>query len=102
VSGALAGLRVADCSRLIAGGVLATVLGDHGADVIKVATRTSSSISPASIFSAQAPAYRFMIGLDAWAARLFESEMLDRRFAWTRRILGELRPDASASRIGTP
>src|SRR5258708_24697565 len=30
VSGALAGLRVIDCSRLIAGGVLATILGDHG------------------------------------------------------------------------
>jgi crotonobetainyl-CoA:carnitine CoA-transferase CaiB-like acyl-CoA transferase len=33
---ALAGLRVIDCSRLIAGGVLATMLADHGADVIKV------------------------------------------------------------------
>jgi crotonobetainyl-CoA:carnitine CoA-transferase CaiB-like acyl-CoA transferase len=33
---ALAGLRVVDCSRLIAGGVLATTLADHGADVIKV------------------------------------------------------------------
>jgi crotonobetainyl-CoA:carnitine CoA-transferase CaiB-like acyl-CoA transferase len=36
MSGALAGLRVIDCSRLIAGGVLATVLADHGADVVKV------------------------------------------------------------------
>src|SRR5437867_11389343 len=36
MSGALAGLRVIDCSRLIAGGVLATILADHGADVIKV------------------------------------------------------------------
>jgi crotonobetainyl-CoA:carnitine CoA-transferase CaiB-like acyl-CoA transferase len=36
VSGALAGLRVIDCSRLIAGGVLATILADHDADVIKV------------------------------------------------------------------
>src|SRR5439155_1407845 len=36
VSGALAGLRVIDCSRLIAGGVLATILADYGADVIKV------------------------------------------------------------------
>jgi crotonobetainyl-CoA:carnitine CoA-transferase CaiB-like acyl-CoA transferase len=36
MSGALAELRVIDCSRLIAGGVLATVLADHGADVIKV------------------------------------------------------------------
>ena len=34
--GALAGLRVVDCSRLIAGGVLATILADHGADVVKV------------------------------------------------------------------
>ncbi|OLC12141.1 MAG: hypothetical protein AUH29_17285 [Candidatus Rokubacteria bacterium 13_1_40CM_69_27] len=32
----LQGLRVIDCSRLIAGGVLSTVLADHGADVIKV------------------------------------------------------------------
>jgi crotonobetainyl-CoA:carnitine CoA-transferase CaiB-like acyl-CoA transferase len=36
MSGALASLRVIDCSRLIAGGVLATTLADHGADVIKV------------------------------------------------------------------
>ena len=36
MSRALAGLRVIDGSRLIAGGVLATVLADHGADVIKV------------------------------------------------------------------
>jgi len=36
MSGALAGLRVIDCSRLIAGGVLTTLLADHGADVIKV------------------------------------------------------------------
>jgi len=35
---------------------------------------------------------RFMIGVDVWAARLFEPAMLDRLFAWTRRILGELRP----------
>lgn len=36
MNGALAGLRVIDCSRLIAGGVLATMLADHGADVVKV------------------------------------------------------------------
>ena len=36
MSRALEGLRVIDCSRLIAGGVLATVLADHGADVVKV------------------------------------------------------------------
>jgi crotonobetainyl-CoA:carnitine CoA-transferase CaiB-like acyl-CoA transferase len=36
MSGALTGLRVIDCSRLIAGGVLATLLADHGADVVKV------------------------------------------------------------------
>jgi crotonobetainyl-CoA:carnitine CoA-transferase CaiB-like acyl-CoA transferase len=35
-SRALAGLRVIDCSRLIAGGVMATIFADHGADVIKV------------------------------------------------------------------
>ena len=42
---------------------------------------------------------RFMIGVDAWAARLFEPAMLDRLFAWTRRILGELKPDV-AERVG--
>src|SRR5438093_466091 len=36
MGGALTGLRIIDCSRLIAGGVLATVLADHGADVLKV------------------------------------------------------------------
>ena len=35
-AGALSDLRVVDCSRLIAGGVLATVLADLGADVVKV------------------------------------------------------------------
>ena len=33
---ALSDLRVVDCSRLIAGGVLATMLADLGADVVKV------------------------------------------------------------------
>jgi len=37
-----------------------------------------------------------MIGLDAAAPRLFEPVMLDRLFAWTRRILGELKPDVAA------
>ena len=35
-NGALGDLRVVDCSRLIAGGVLATMLADLGGDVIKV------------------------------------------------------------------
>jgi predicted TIM-barrel fold metal-dependent hydrolase len=39
---------------------------------------------------------RFMIGVDAAAPRLFEPAMLDRLFAWTRRILGELKPDVAA------
>ena len=38
---------------------------------------------------------RFMIGVDVWAARLFEPAMLDRLFGWTRRILGELKPDVA-------
>jgi predicted TIM-barrel fold metal-dependent hydrolase len=38
---------------------------------------------------------RFLIGVDVWAARLFEPAMLDRLFGWTRRILGELRPDVA-------
>jgi predicted TIM-barrel fold metal-dependent hydrolase len=41
---------------------------------------------------------RFMIGLDVWAARLFEPPMLDRLMKWTRRILGELSP-AAAERV---
>jgi crotonobetainyl-CoA:carnitine CoA-transferase CaiB-like acyl-CoA transferase len=36
MTSALHGVRIVDCSRLIAGGVLATVLADLGADVIKV------------------------------------------------------------------
>ena len=38
---------------------------------------------------------RFLIGMDIWAARLFEPPMLDRLFLWTRRILGELQPDVA-------
>jgi predicted TIM-barrel fold metal-dependent hydrolase len=38
---------------------------------------------------------RFVIGLDVWAARLFEPAMLDRLMTWTRRILGELSPEAA-------
>lgn len=39
---------------------------------------------------------RFLIGIDVWAARLFEPAMLDRLMRWTRRILGELSPQAAA------
>jgi predicted TIM-barrel fold metal-dependent hydrolase len=35
---------------------------------------------------------RFLMGIDVWAARLFEPAMLDRLMTWTRRILGELSP----------
>jgi predicted TIM-barrel fold metal-dependent hydrolase len=38
---------------------------------------------------------RFLIGVDVWAARLFEPAMLDRLLGWTRRILGELSPQAA-------
>ncbi len=38
---------------------------------------------------------RFLMGLDIWAPRLFEPAMLDRLFKWTRRVLGELRPDVA-------
>jgi len=38
---------------------------------------------------------RFVMGVDVWAARLFEPAMLDRLFTWTRRILGELRPEVA-------
>lgn len=38
---------------------------------------------------------RFLMGIDAWAPRLFEPAMLDRLMKWTRRILGELRPEVA-------
>ena len=41
---------------------------------------------------------RFLIGIDVWAPRLFEPAMLDRLMAWTRRILGDLKP-AVAERV---
>lgn len=41
---------------------------------------------------------RFLMGVDVWAARLFEPAMLDRLLRWTRRVLGELSP-AVAERV---
>jgi predicted TIM-barrel fold metal-dependent hydrolase len=41
---------------------------------------------------------RLVMGIDVWAARLFEPPMLDRLMTWTRRILGELTP-ATAERV---
>ena len=38
---------------------------------------------------------RFLMGIDVWAPRLFEPAALDKLMAWTRRILGELRPDVA-------
>ena len=38
---------------------------------------------------------RFLFGIDVWAPRLFEPAMLDRLMTWTRRILGELKPDVA-------
>ena len=38
---------------------------------------------------------RFLIGIDVWAARLFEPAVLDKLMAWTRRILGELKPEVA-------
>jgi len=38
---------------------------------------------------------RFLMGIDVWAPRLFEPAMLDRLMTWTRRILGELKPDVA-------
>lgn len=38
---------------------------------------------------------RFLMGLDVWAPRLFEPAMLDRLMVWTRRVLGELPPEAA-------
>ena len=38
---------------------------------------------------------RFLMGIDVWAARLFEPAALDKLMTWTRRILGELKPDVA-------
>jgi predicted TIM-barrel fold metal-dependent hydrolase len=38
---------------------------------------------------------RFLMGIDVWAPRLLEPAMLDRLMKWTRRVLGELRPDVA-------
>jgi predicted TIM-barrel fold metal-dependent hydrolase len=38
---------------------------------------------------------RFLMGIDVWARHLFEPAMLDRLMRWTRRVLGELRPDVA-------
>ena len=38
---------------------------------------------------------RFLFGIDVWAPRLFEPAMLDRLMTWTRRVLGELKPDVA-------
>ncbi|MBI3624602.1 MAG: amidohydrolase family protein [Candidatus Rokubacteria bacterium] len=38
---------------------------------------------------------RFLMGIDVWAPRLFEPATLNRLIEWTRRILGELRPEVA-------
>jgi predicted TIM-barrel fold metal-dependent hydrolase len=38
---------------------------------------------------------RFLMGIDVWAPRLFEPATLDRLMTWTRRVLGELRPEVA-------
>jgi hypothetical protein len=38
---------------------------------------------------------RFLMGIDVWAPRLFEASTLDKLMTWTRRILGELKPDVA-------
>lgn len=38
---------------------------------------------------------RFLVGIDVWAPQLFEPRILDRLMAWTRRILGEVAPEAA-------
>jgi hypothetical protein len=38
---------------------------------------------------------RFLMGIDVWAPRLLEPAMLDRLMRWTRRILGELKPEVA-------
>ena len=59
-----------------------------------VATETGPLAPPWKALLERRPD-RFLMGVDVWAPRLFEPPMLDRLFRWTRRVLGELRPDAA-------
>jgi predicted TIM-barrel fold metal-dependent hydrolase len=38
---------------------------------------------------------RFLMGLDIWSPKHAQPEMLDRLMKWTRRVLGELKPDVA-------
>jgi predicted TIM-barrel fold metal-dependent hydrolase len=38
---------------------------------------------------------RILVGLDVWSPALFRPEVLDQLMTWTRRVLGELPPDAA-------
>ena len=38
---------------------------------------------------------RFLMGIDVWSPKLAQPEMLDRLMKWTRRILGELKPEVA-------
>lgn len=39
---------------------------------------------------------RFLMGIDAWAPALYKPETLDRLMSWSRRVLGEIKPEAAS------
>jgi len=38
---------------------------------------------------------RFLMGIDAWSPKAAQPELLDRLMKWTRRVLGELKPEVA-------
>jgi predicted TIM-barrel fold metal-dependent hydrolase len=79
--------------RLLAGhrNLAVDLSGMHFERKPALATETGP-LDPAWKALIEAHPDRFLIGIDAWAPRLFEPAMLDRLMRWTRRVLGELAP----------
>jgi predicted TIM-barrel fold metal-dependent hydrolase len=79
--------------RLLAGhrNLAVDLSGMHFERKPALATETGP-LDPAWKALVEAHPDRFLMGIDAWAPRLFEPAMLDRLMRWTRRILGELDP----------
>lgn len=68
--------------------------GMHYLRTPKLASETGSLDSAWKALIEKMPD-RFLMGIDVWAPRLFEPATLDQLMKWTRRILGELRPDVA-------
>ena len=74
--------------------LLVDLSGMHYQRTPRLASETGS-LNPAWKALIEKYPDRFLMGIDVWAPRLFEPATLDRLMGWTRRILGELAPDAA-------